>query len=64
MEDICTAAGGRPHWGKMHTRTSKDFEHLYPKWNDFHKIRAQMDPNGIFMTSYMERICETSTIYQ
>lgn len=64
MEDICASVGGRPHWGKMHTRTFNELTNLYPKWNDFHAIRSQMDPNGIFMTSYMERICETATIYQ
>ncbi|MCO4294612.1 FAD-binding protein [Solitalea sp. MAHUQ-68] len=57
MEDICLAVGGRPHWGKMHTRTGADFEKLYPKWNDFQAIRQEMDPEGIFLSPYMQQIC-------
>jgi FAD-linked oxidoreductase len=56
MEEICVAHEGRPHWGKIHTKTAAYFEKVYPKWNDFLKIREQMDPDQIFVSEYMRSI--------
>lgn len=56
MEAICAAHEGRPHWGKIHTRTSSDFQKMYPQWNDFLSIREQMDPDQIFVSEYMRTL--------
>ncbi|MGB1217788.1 MAG: D-arabinono-1,4-lactone oxidase, partial [Saprospiraceae bacterium] len=56
MEEIFNHYQGRPHWGKLHYKTSRELAELYPKWNDFHEIRKRMDPNGIFMNDYLESI--------
>lgn len=49
----------RLHWGKYQPPTSSDdrswVEHLaarYPHWNDFLRLRAERDPNNIFLTAY------------
>lgn len=56
MEAIMQKYNGRPHWGKMHTLTSEGLKKLYPKWDDFQKIRNQMDPEGIFLNDYLEQL--------
>jgi FAD-linked oxidoreductase len=44
---------GRPHWGKMHTQDYRTFAQLYPRWNDFLRIRRQLDPQGVFLNEYL-----------
>jgi L-gulono-1,4-lactone dehydrogenase len=46
----------RPHWGKRHPATAADLRALYPRWDDFQTVRAELDPQGRFTTPYMERI--------
>jgi hypothetical protein len=49
----------RLHWGKFQPAASPEvpgwidfFESQYPRWNDFLRLRAERDPNNIFLTSY------------
>ncbi|MEN9303915.1 MAG: hypothetical protein RL264_2344 [Bacteroidota bacterium] len=49
---------GRPHWGKMHTRTADYFQKVYPEFNLFKQIRAQLDPDGIFKTPYISSLLD------
>lgn len=56
MEKIFLKHGGRPHWGKMHTLKGPQLAPLYPHWNDFHRVRQQMDPQGVFETEYMKEL--------
>jgi FAD/FMN-containing dehydrogenase len=49
----------RLHWGKFHPpverydRTWVDFFRAqYPRWDDFLRLRAERDPNNIFLTDY------------
>jgi FAD-linked oxidoreductase len=56
VEEIFSDLGGRPHWGKIHTKTGRDLKDLYPHWNSFQELRTQLDPNGIFLNPYLERI--------
>ena len=49
----------RLHWGKYQPPTSSNdrswVEHFaarYPRWNDFLRLRAERDPNNIFLTTY------------
>ncbi|HLI69138.1 MAG TPA: D-arabinono-1,4-lactone oxidase [Ktedonobacteraceae bacterium] len=44
---------GRPHWGKMHTQDYRTFAQLYPRWNDFLRIRRRLDPQGVFLNDYL-----------
>ncbi len=54
IEKIFLRHGGRPHWGKMHSLKAAQLSQLYPRWSDFQKQRALMDPDGVFETSYMK----------
>lgn len=47
---------GRPHWGKMHDLTALELAELYPKWDDFMKARARLDPTRTFANAYTRRV--------
>jgi FAD-linked oxidoreductase len=56
FESIASAAGGRPHWGKMHTRDADYFRQAYPRFADFLRVRDEMDPARRFANPYLERV--------
>lgn len=53
IEAIHRRHNGRPHWGKLHTRTAAELAALYPRWDDFRRVRAALDPQGIFLNNYL-----------
>ncbi len=53
IEEIYKRYHGRPHWGKMHTRSAAELAELYPRWHDFRRVRAQLDPQGMFLNDYL-----------
>lgn len=55
-EDILGAAGGRPHWGKMHRLEASDFRERYPRFDDFLALRDKLDPGRAFANPYLERV--------
>ena len=57
-ESIFRSVGGRPHWGKRHTRTREEFEGLYPKFDDFRALRRKLDPDGKFLNAHLRTIFE------
>lgn len=56
MEAIFDRYQGRPHWGKLHSKTEADFAKLYPRWEDFKRIRDQLDPDRRFINKHLEKI--------
>ena len=56
IEEIFKRHQGRPHWGKMHTQTAESLAALYPRWHDFRRIRAALDPQGVFLNDYLRRL--------
>jgi FAD-linked oxidoreductase len=56
VEDIMKAHGGRPHWGKMNGRTAADLAPVYPKFNEFVKVRNRLDPDRLFTNAYLDRV--------
>jgi L-gulonolactone oxidase len=55
-EAIFRNHGGRPHWGKMHNLTAKELAPLYPRWEDFQRLRQMHDPGGLFMNDWLKRL--------
>ncbi|HEY7145904.1 MAG TPA: D-arabinono-1,4-lactone oxidase [Streptosporangiaceae bacterium] len=53
MEAVLTAAGGRPHWGKLHTRQAGYLAGAYPKFADFLALRDKLDPDRRFGNGYL-----------
>lgn len=47
---------GRPHWGKHHTKTAADFADLYPDFEAFRAVRAEMDPEGLFLNDHLREL--------
>ncbi|MEX0286640.1 MAG: D-arabinono-1,4-lactone oxidase [Paracoccaceae bacterium] len=49
-EAVFRAAGGRPHWGKLHGLKRANLEALYPDLGKFDALRARFDPKDRFMS--------------
>ncbi len=56
IEAVMTSVGGRPHWGKMHTRDADYLAGVYPHLGDFVALRDQLDPDRRFGNEYLERV--------
>ncbi|WP_344774298.1 D-arabinono-1,4-lactone oxidase [Gryllotalpicola kribbensis] len=56
VEKIMVAAGGRPHWGKLHTRDAEFFAGAYPRFGDFLAVRDRLDPGRLFRNPYLDRV--------
>ena len=56
FESIATSVGGRPHWGKMHTRDADYLCTAYPRFADFLRIRDELDPSRRFANPYLRQV--------
>ena len=56
IESIMRAHDGRPHWGKVHTRTAADLAPAYPRFGDFLAMRDRLDPDRVFSNAYLRRV--------
>jgi FAD/FMN-containing dehydrogenase len=55
IEEVLVAAGGRPHWGKLHTLGADDLRERYDRFDDFIALRGDVDPNRVFANQYLTR---------
>lgn len=53
IEPIFRRYGGRPHWGKLNRFSGDDMRAQYPKFDDFAKLRAELDPDGRLLNPYL-----------
>lgn len=53
---IASSVGGRPHWGKMHSLDATALRERYPRFDDFRRVRSEVDPNGTFANEYLNRV--------
>ena len=58
VEPIFHEYDGRPHWGKRHTLRADELENRYPEWDRFQEIRRELDPDGVFMSDYLDELLE------
>ncbi|GGX35627.1 FAD-linked oxidoreductase [Streptomyces chryseus] len=56
VERIMTAHGGRPHWGKVHTRDAEYLAGVYPRFAEFTALRDRLDPERRFANDYLRRV--------
>ncbi|MEV6651504.1 D-arabinono-1,4-lactone oxidase [Streptomyces sp. NPDC051219] len=56
VERIMTAHGGRPHWGKVHTRDAEYLADVYPRFGEFTALRDRLDPERRFGNDYLRRV--------
>lgn len=56
VEEIMLAFDGRPHWGKMHSQTVESLRTAYPRFDDFLRVRDELDPERRFANPYLDRV--------
>jgi L-gulono-1,4-lactone dehydrogenase len=56
VEAVMTSVGGRPHWGKMHTRDAAYLAASYPRMADFLAVRDLLDGERRFGNDYLRRV--------
>jgi L-gulono-1,4-lactone dehydrogenase len=59
VEEVLTPLGGRPHWGKLHTRDASYLEGAYPRFGDFLALRDRLDPDRRFANRYLTQVFGT-----
>jgi len=55
-EHVLREFDARPHWGKAHTATADILEPRYPQWALFQRMRAKLDPDGVFTNDFLHRV--------
>jgi FAD/FMN-containing dehydrogenase len=56
FESIVAGVAGRPHWGKMHTLDAGRLRALYPRFDEFRRVRAEADPEARFGNPYLTQV--------
>jgi FAD-linked oxidoreductase len=56
VEALMGSVAGRPHWGKLHNLTAEVLRDRYPRFDDFVALRRQLDPEGLFRNTYLDRV--------
>ncbi len=56
FEAIVAEVAGRPHWGKLHSLDARRLGPLYPRYDEFRRVRAEVDPEARFGNSYLTRV--------
>jgi len=56
VEPIFWKYGGRPHWGKLHSLGHAELTKLYPRFEDFRALRADMDPDGRLLNDHLRKL--------
>jgi L-gulono-1,4-lactone dehydrogenase len=56
VEAVMASAGGRPHWGKMHTRDADYLAGAYPRMSEFIALRDLVDPDRRFTNGYLRQV--------
>jgi L-gulono-1,4-lactone dehydrogenase len=55
-EELFGSYGGRPHWGKLHTRDAGYLEQVHPRMAEFRKIRNRVDPDRLMGNDYLRLV--------
>jgi FAD/FMN-containing dehydrogenase len=58
VERLFEAYDGRPHWGKLHSRTATDLAKTYPRFEEFVAVRDRVDPDRLFTNAYLDRVLD------
>lgn len=56
VEAIMREHGGRPHWGKLHSQDAASLREVHPRFEDFLRVRDELDPGRRFANPYLERV--------
>lgn len=53
LERALAPFGARPHWGKAMAARAADLAPLYPRMGEFLRLRAMLDPRGVFVNDWL-----------
>jgi FAD-linked oxidoreductase len=56
VEKLFQDVAGRPHWGKLHTLDAATLRERYPRFDDFVRVRNEVDPERRFGNAYLDRV--------
>lgn len=56
VEPVLREAGGRPHWGKLHSLGAAELAALYPQFAEANAVRRSLDPQGRMMNPFLQKI--------
>ena len=56
VEPIFRRAGGRPHWGKLHSLDAEQLAELYPDFDRFLALRRELDPTNKLINAHTVRL--------
>ena len=56
LEPVLRSHAGRPHWGKRHSLGADELNALYPRFDDFRRLRAELDPKGRFLNDHLRAL--------
>ena len=56
IEPLFREAGGRPHWGKLHSLGAADLAGLYPMFKEAAAVRRSVDPQGRMVNPFLAKI--------
>lgn len=56
VEPIFWKYKGRPHWGKLHRLEARQLRVLYPRFEDFQRVRQRVDANGRFLNDHARKL--------
>ena len=54
-EPVLREAGGRPHWGKLHSLGAAELKTLYPMFAEAQAVRRSVDPEGRMVNPFVQR---------
>ena len=56
VEELFASYGGRPHWGKLHSRDAASLAGVCPRLGDFRRVRDCVDPSRMMANDYLRRV--------
>ena len=56
FEALMAELSGRPHWGKLFSRTPEQLAALYPGWAAFQALRDRLDPENRLVNPFIQRV--------
>lgn len=60
IEPVLREAGGRPHWGKLHSLSRQELQPLYPMFAQADAVRRRLDPLGRMLNPFLHRIFDAA----
>ena len=56
IEPVLREAGGRPHWGKLHSLGASELKALYPMFAEAQAVRHSVDPAGRMINPFLKKV--------